>query len=136
MASPAAARLPATIDTTTGKTTSIVAIPIHKENFTRESVGDPGQLSAQLTRMQKGIDEATKHARCHPAAHSRTFQNLTFGVFGASTTLIHNLGRVAQWRVVRWRNAIGGASIWEGSSDLNSIIFASNVAGIGDIEVY
>ncbi len=127
--------LPVTVDST-GQQRSPTAPPIHQERFTEASVASPQLLSQQLTRMVKSIDDATRPSRAHPAAKSRTFEDVRVPGGGAQFTLTHGLGHAVKWRVVDWHSSAAGVSLVRVATDGDTITWASAVAGIAAIEVY
>lgn len=100
------------------------------------SAGDTDQTRAeQLGRMQVALQAAA--SGLGRRGETRVFE-VTVGTGGAETRLEHRLGRVARWAVVDWqRTAPGGSHGLERlSSDENTLVLRSYVAGTASIEVW
>jgi hypothetical protein len=100
------------------------------------AAGDTDQTRAeQLGRMQATLQAAASGVGRR--GETRIFEVAT-GTGGAELRLEHRLGRVARWSVVDWRRTTPGGyhGLERLSSDENTLVLRSYVAGTASIEVW
>lgn len=96
---------------------------------------DEKTRAEQLGRLQRYTLEAL--AGIGRRSNTRVFE-VTVGTGGAEVKLEHQLGRVVRWSVVDWQRTTPGGShgLERLSSDENTLVLRSYVAGTASIEVW
>lgn len=96
---------------------------------------DAKTRAEQLGRLQRYTLEAL--AGIGRRAETRVFE-VAVGTGGAEVRLEHRLGRVVRWSVVDWKRTVPGGSheLERLSSDENTLVLRSYVAGTASIEVW
>lgn len=131
-----AARAPCVVDYSTG-TPRITTLtqPTRPERFTPEQVKDSQLLSDVLARVTKTALDASYAARTNPLGSPTVHAGLAVAAGGATIAITHGLGRKVFWWPVGFAGASGPSLAVDPSTDLNTLVLQSFVAGVLDLAV-
>jgi hypothetical protein len=126
--------------TVTTKVT-LAATP-HLERVTPAMVATPNQLAPLLTRIVATISTIGRCVFAMRRSQTICFEGITCGTAGSKISIPHGLGVLARWNVARWYDPHGSTTtsghslVQDESSDTNTLVLRSYVAGCADIEVH